>query len=324
MYRYGFNGKENDSEVKGEGNSVAYENRIYDTRLGRWLSLDPLQAKYPGESHYNFVSNSPIFFKDIDGRDKYETITIHTKSGKVIELRKTTANYFKYKVTISATNAWNKTVQYEKADVYTNIIIDEANPDKNSYKESVGAYSTTTWWQYSVFSDWSLGKDESASIKYGFHIYGGGIKDEGWQNKLPKASDGSESLDLGKFFELTSSLHSQLSSKSIQEDYKIVNKTVTSWVKGQEVTDFFDKLNNLLNEKKISPIQSPIKENRSEQFDPSTIMYPHAPNSNGKIESWSGLKSTADSSWARFKRSNPKSKATPPPPKTLKQIQAIY
>src|SRR5690606_9621159 len=40
-YRYGFNGKENDNEVKGEGNQQDYGMRIYDTRLGRFLSVDP-------------------------------------------------------------------------------------------------------------------------------------------------------------------------------------------------------------------------------------------------------------------------------------------
>ena len=34
-YRYGFNGKENDNEVKGEGNQQDYGLRIYDPRLGR-------------------------------------------------------------------------------------------------------------------------------------------------------------------------------------------------------------------------------------------------------------------------------------------------
>jgi hypothetical protein len=32
-YRYGFNGKENDNEVKGEGNQQDYGMRIYDPRL---------------------------------------------------------------------------------------------------------------------------------------------------------------------------------------------------------------------------------------------------------------------------------------------------
>ena len=43
--------------------------RMYDARLGRWLSIDPLAAKYPNLSPYNFVGNSPILFVDYDGRD---------------------------------------------------------------------------------------------------------------------------------------------------------------------------------------------------------------------------------------------------------------
>src|SRR5690606_4468651 len=38
-YRYGFNGKENDNEVKGEGNQQDYGMRIYDPRLGKFLSV---------------------------------------------------------------------------------------------------------------------------------------------------------------------------------------------------------------------------------------------------------------------------------------------
>ncbi|MBK7682327.1 MAG: hypothetical protein IPJ26_07585 [Bacteroidetes bacterium] len=59
-YRFGFNGKENDNEVKGTGNSLDFEARIYDPRLGRWLSLDPETRLMPWISPYNYVSNSPI------------------------------------------------------------------------------------------------------------------------------------------------------------------------------------------------------------------------------------------------------------------------
>jgi hypothetical protein len=38
-YRYGFNGKENDGETKGEGNSYDFGDRIYDPRIGRWQLL---------------------------------------------------------------------------------------------------------------------------------------------------------------------------------------------------------------------------------------------------------------------------------------------
>ncbi len=45
-YRFGFNGKENDNEVKGTGNQIDYGERIYDPRLGRFLSIDPLKKEF--------------------------------------------------------------------------------------------------------------------------------------------------------------------------------------------------------------------------------------------------------------------------------------
>jgi RHS repeat-associated protein len=67
-YRFGFNGQEKDNELKGVGNSLDFGARMYDSRLGRWLSLDPLAAKYPTLSPYNFVGNSPLMFIDPDGK----------------------------------------------------------------------------------------------------------------------------------------------------------------------------------------------------------------------------------------------------------------
>ncbi len=67
MYRYGFNGKENDNEIKGEGNEQDYGFRISDTRLGRFLSEDPLTKKYPELTPYQFASNNPIENIDLDG-----------------------------------------------------------------------------------------------------------------------------------------------------------------------------------------------------------------------------------------------------------------
>jgi RHS repeat-associated protein len=67
IYRYGFNGKENDNEVKGEGNQQDYGMRIYDPSLGRFLSVDPLTKKYPELTPYQFASNRPIDGIDLDG-----------------------------------------------------------------------------------------------------------------------------------------------------------------------------------------------------------------------------------------------------------------
>lgn len=74
-YKYGFNGKEKDNEVNVEGGDYDFGARIYDSRLGRWLSLDPLIKKYPNLTPYNSLENSPLFFKEDNGEDAVVTIT---------------------------------------------------------------------------------------------------------------------------------------------------------------------------------------------------------------------------------------------------------
>ena len=67
-YGFGFNGQEKDQETYGEGNEYDYGFRIYNPRIGRFLSVDPLFKNYFSFSTYNFALNSPIFLKDADGR----------------------------------------------------------------------------------------------------------------------------------------------------------------------------------------------------------------------------------------------------------------
>ncbi|MDB5202650.1 MAG: hypothetical protein JWQ27_2059 [Ferruginibacter sp.] len=89
-YRYGFNGKESDNEVKGEGNHIDYGERLYDPRLGRWISVDPLSEKYPFYSPYSSSNNNPIYYIDNDGRDAIARI-VEDKNGKKTLI--ITANY---------------------------------------------------------------------------------------------------------------------------------------------------------------------------------------------------------------------------------------
>ena len=70
QYSYGFNGKENDNEVKGTGNQQDYGFRIYDPRLGKFLSVDPLSQEYPWNSTYAFAENDVIRCVDLDGAEK--------------------------------------------------------------------------------------------------------------------------------------------------------------------------------------------------------------------------------------------------------------
>jgi len=64
---FGFNGKEKDDEIKGNGNSLDFGARIYDPRVGRWLACDPLAMKYSDLSPYQFCANNPIMNVDPDG-----------------------------------------------------------------------------------------------------------------------------------------------------------------------------------------------------------------------------------------------------------------
>ena len=69
-YRYGFNGKENDNEVRGEGGQQDYGMRIYDPRIGKFLSVDPIGKDFPWNSPYSYAEGDPINFIDLDGLEK--------------------------------------------------------------------------------------------------------------------------------------------------------------------------------------------------------------------------------------------------------------
>jgi RHS repeat-associated protein len=68
-YLYGFNGKEDDKDISNGAQD--YGMRINDVRLGRFLSVDPLQKKYPWYTPYQFAGNSPIAFTDLDGLERH-------------------------------------------------------------------------------------------------------------------------------------------------------------------------------------------------------------------------------------------------------------
>ena len=66
-YRFGFNGKEKDDEIKGAGNSLDFGARIYDTRVEWWFSVDPKFKKGPGLSPYSAFFDNPISHIDENG-----------------------------------------------------------------------------------------------------------------------------------------------------------------------------------------------------------------------------------------------------------------
>jgi RHS repeat-associated protein len=78
-YRFGFNGKEKNSELNSD--NYDFGARIYDGRLGRWFSVDPASNKYPFNSPYVFTANSVLVLTELDGKDY--TLVFDTKTKQI-------------------------------------------------------------------------------------------------------------------------------------------------------------------------------------------------------------------------------------------------
>jgi RHS repeat-associated protein len=64
-YRYGFNGMEKENAVNEDGYTSTW--RQYSSWSARWMSLDPEMKKYPSQSPYVSMDNSPIWKHDPEG-----------------------------------------------------------------------------------------------------------------------------------------------------------------------------------------------------------------------------------------------------------------
>ena len=73
---------EKDNEVKGKGNSLDFGARVYDSRLGRFLSIDPDALKYPSLTPYLFAADNPLKYIDFDGKGPEDAVYIF--SGAII------------------------------------------------------------------------------------------------------------------------------------------------------------------------------------------------------------------------------------------------
>jgi len=67
-YRFGFNGKEKDDEIDGvTGSKLDFGARIYDSRIARFLSVDPRVKDFPFWSPYLYAANNPVRYVDVNG-----------------------------------------------------------------------------------------------------------------------------------------------------------------------------------------------------------------------------------------------------------------
>jgi len=67
LYRFGFQAQEKDNEIYGKGNTYYFKFREHDARIGRFWSVDPLAAKYPHYSPYQFSGNRLTDMVELEG-----------------------------------------------------------------------------------------------------------------------------------------------------------------------------------------------------------------------------------------------------------------
>ena len=110
-YRYGFQGQEKDDEIKGEGNSINFKYRMHDPRLGRFLSIDPLEASYPHNSPYAFSENRVIDAVELEGLEKHLVVSKKLTSTVLNMVTSYELGYLSYE---SFSTIMNKLVRYDK------------------------------------------------------------------------------------------------------------------------------------------------------------------------------------------------------------------
>jgi RHS repeat-associated protein len=90
-YRFGFNGMEDDRDVKGTGTQYETQHRIYDSRLGKWFTIDNLANLGAGLSPYQFSFDNPVAYSDPSGLWPWESRNIQ----EARKYARKTGGYFK-------------------------------------------------------------------------------------------------------------------------------------------------------------------------------------------------------------------------------------
>jgi RHS repeat-associated protein len=168
LKRYKYVGKERDEET----GLYYYGARYYAAWLCRFVSVDPLQFKYPELTPFQYASNRPVTGIDLDGLEFYR------KDETVIKLGISSINWNTDNISESLKRSISRPIYYKKAkydslqsnSVSLDIVIKEFNVDRYlqayHYEQSVTGYanknsntlSSTTYDSTPLTKNWVVDK----------------------------------------------------------------------------------------------------------------------------------------------------------------------
>ncbi|MCC5943553.1 MAG: hypothetical protein JJT94_01355 [Bernardetiaceae bacterium] len=173
-YRFGFNGMENDKDLNN--GAIDFGARIYDSRIGRFLSVDAKTHKYPHITPYAGLNNNPMFYVDPDGNDNVVYLVINRDNQDKPEIGIETAQ----KIAAQATE------YYRALGLATTVVAFDENER--------GCFNR----QYIDNNDAIviIGTDRKSMVSYGASIIDEKIKDvatiETWAGRLNGSIDSPE------------------------------------------------------------------------------------------------------------------------------------
>lgn len=171
VYRYGFNGKEKDDELKGQGNSYDFGARIYDPRIGRWFKMDNQFYKQSGWSPYKAFNDNPILFVDPDGNTEYSITTIVDHKNKKTTVVIEVLNEDKLDRKIVYTDYYNKRYFTEFRDIiHSNTIEiyeDGTTKTKSSTEYSIRYTRGKGWEGIPEIPDWDFSGNSEVNAEDG-------------------------------------------------------------------------------------------------------------------------------------------------------------